>query len=120
MHVRGSSRKLEIEEEKLLELRPNCELCDCDLPPASAEARICSYECTYCAECVGSVLQNVCPTCGGGFAPRPMRPRTSWRANKPLGLGFHLASTVRHYSPFSLEDIKAHVDRIKSFNPQDR
>jgi len=49
----------------MLELRPNCEWCDCDLPAASTEAMICSYECTYCAECVEVVLRNVCPTCGG-------------------------------------------------------
>jgi hypothetical protein len=45
----------------MLELRPNCELCDRDLPPDAAEARICSYECTFCASCVEEVLQNVCP-----------------------------------------------------------
>ncbi|WP_156916833.1 DUF1272 domain-containing protein [Leisingera aquimarina] len=59
----------------MLELRPNCELCDKDLPPDAADARICSYECTYCAECVEQVLHDVCPTCGGAFAPRPIRPR---------------------------------------------
>ena len=48
----------------MLELRPNCELCDRDLPPDSAEARICSYECTYCADCVETILHNVCPACG--------------------------------------------------------
>ena len=62
-----------------LELRPNCECCDRDLPPASTLARICSYECTFCADCVEHVLANVCPNCGGGFAPRPIRPATEWR-----------------------------------------
>ena len=61
-----------------LELRPNCEYCDIDLPPQSTAARICSYECTFCAECVER-LQNVCPNCGGGFVPRPIRPATEWR-----------------------------------------
>jgi hypothetical protein len=51
----------------LLALRPNCELCDRDLPADAAEARICTYECTYCADCVERVLSNVCPNCGGGF-----------------------------------------------------
>ena len=51
-----------------LELRPNCEWCDKDLPPDATEARICSYECTFCADCVERHLQNVCPNCGGGFA----------------------------------------------------
>ena len=57
-----------------LQLRPNCEYCDKDLPPNSTEAMICSYECTFCADCVESKLFNVCPNCGGGFAPRPIRP----------------------------------------------
>ena len=51
----------------MLEIRANCELCDVDLPPHSKEARICSYECTYCRNCAETVLKNVCPTCGGGF-----------------------------------------------------
>jgi uncharacterized protein len=62
-----------------LELRPNCEWCDKDLPPAATEARICSYECTFCADCVDRHLDNVCPNCGGGFVPRPVRPATEWR-----------------------------------------
>ncbi|HEX9591722.1 MAG TPA: DUF1272 domain-containing protein, partial [Bradyrhizobium sp.] len=53
-----------------LQLRPNCEYCDKDLPPASMEARICSYECTFCADCVENRLHNVCPNCGGGFVAR--------------------------------------------------
>ena len=59
----------------MLELRPNCECCDKDLPPDSAEAMICSFECTFCAACVNKVLQGVCPNCGGNFVPRPIRPR---------------------------------------------
>ena len=51
-----------------LQLRPNCEYCDKDLPPHSVEARICSYECTFCADCVENKLHNVCPSCGGRFA----------------------------------------------------
>ena len=58
-----------------LELRPNCECCDKDLPPDATEARICTFECTFCANCVDTVLLNVCPNCGGGFAPRPIRPQ---------------------------------------------
>jgi hypothetical protein len=58
----------------MLELRPTCEHCNKALPPASLEARICSYECTFCAACVDDVLGNVCPNCGGGFVPRPIRP----------------------------------------------
>ena len=58
----------------MLILKPNCECCDRDLPPGSAEARICTFECTFCAECVDTVLKGTCPNCGGGFAPRPIRP----------------------------------------------
>lgn len=104
----------------MLELRPNCELCDRDLPPDSPDARICSYECTYCVACVEGPLQNVCPTCGGGLAPRPIRPKRSWRPERKLGLTYHPASTVRVHSPFTRENIDAHVARIKDIAPKDR
>jgi hypothetical protein len=58
----------------MLELRPNCECCDKDLPPDSIEARICTYECTFCADCVDGVLKGVCPNCGGNLDARPKRP----------------------------------------------
>ena len=57
----------------MLLLKPNCECCDRDLPP-DAEARICTFECTFCPECVDTRFAGVCPNCGGGFAPRPIRP----------------------------------------------
>jgi hypothetical protein len=69
----------------MLELRPTCEHCNKALPPQSTEARICSYECTFCASCVDTVLGNVCPNCGGGFAPRPIRPATNWNDDNYLG-----------------------------------
>lgn len=68
----------------MLELRPNCERCDRDLPP-DADARICTYECTFCAPCVNNVLDNVCPNCGGGFVPRPTRPSRNWKGDNYLG-----------------------------------
>ena len=58
----------------MLEIHPNCECCDKDLPPNSTEAMICSFECTFCRDCVSEILLNVCPNCGGGFVPRPIRP----------------------------------------------
>ncbi len=58
----------------MLELRPNCECCDRDLPPASAKARICSFECTFCADCADTVLRGICPNCGGALVARPIRP----------------------------------------------
>lgn len=69
----------------MLELMPTCEHCNKALPPASLEARICSYECTFCAGCVDEVLANVCPNCGGGFTPRPVRPSRNWKNDNYLG-----------------------------------
>jgi uncharacterized protein len=69
----------------MLELRPTCEHCSRALPPSSTEARICSYECTFCATCVDGALGNVCPNCGGGFAPRPIRPARNWKGDNCLG-----------------------------------
>ena len=63
----------------MLELRPTCEHCNKPLPPDSREAMICTYECTFCAGCVESVLHDVCPNCGGGFTRRPIRPATDRR-----------------------------------------
>ena len=71
----------------MLELRPNCECCDKDLPPDSTEAVICTYECTFCKACAESVLHNICPNCGGNFVNRPIRPREM--------LVKHPASTTR-------------------------
>ncbi|MFY9551134.1 MAG: DUF1272 domain-containing protein [Thermoanaerobaculia bacterium] len=58
----------------MLELRPNCECCDRDLPPESPDAMICTFECTFCRACVSKRLGGTCPNCGGGFSPRPIRP----------------------------------------------
>lgn len=104
----------------MLDLRPNCQLCDKDLAPSAPDARICSYECTYCADCVENVLHNVCPTCGGGFTPRPIRPQTAFRPELNLGLGNHPANTQRRYLKFTKEDIQAHVARIKDIPPDER
>lgn len=58
----------------MLELRPNCECCDKDLPPDATDAMICTFECTFCESCVDEVLNGVCPNCGGNFSHRPIRP----------------------------------------------
>ena len=71
----------------MLELRPNCECCDVDLPPENPAARICTYECTFCMACAEGVLNGVCPNCGGNLVERPIRP-----ANMLLK---HPASTKR-------------------------
>jgi hypothetical protein len=58
----------------MLELRPNCECCDRDLPPDSRDARICTFECTFCRGCAETVLGGVCPNCAGELVARPIRP----------------------------------------------
>ncbi|MEP7246987.1 MAG: DUF1272 domain-containing protein [Gammaproteobacteria bacterium] len=58
----------------MLQLRPTCECCDIALPPESTDARICSFECTFCARCASAVLAGVCPNCGGELVARPTRP----------------------------------------------
>lgn len=104
----------------MLELRPNCEWCDADLPPDAAHARICSYECTYCANCVETVLHNVCPTCGGGFCPRPIRPRGAHRTGLTLGLDHHPASPTRKHSRWTLAQVKEQSDRLRDVAPEKR
>lgn len=66
----------------MLELRPNCECCDRDLPP-DAEAWICSFECTWCPTCADEVWHGVCPNCGGELVRRPVRPAGKLAANPP-------------------------------------
>ncbi|WP_434353755.1 DUF1272 domain-containing protein [Psychrobacter sp. HD31] len=58
----------------MLALRPNCECCDVDLPADADNAYICSFECTFCHDCVTGVLKGACPNCGGDFSKRPIRP----------------------------------------------
>lgn len=58
----------------MLELRPSCEHCNTPLPPASTEARICSFECTFCADCAENGLRGICPNCQGNLVARPIRP----------------------------------------------
>jgi len=91
----------------MLELRPSCEHCNEPLPPDSEAARICSFECTFCAACVDGVLGGVCPNCGGGFAPRPIRPKTEWRGDNHLGM--HPASTKVRHRPV---DAAAHAELV--------
>ena len=102
----------------MLNLHPNCELCDKDLPPQSLEACICSYECTFCRDCVENVLNNVCPNCGGGFVPRPIRPQGEHRPGE--GLKNHPASSKRIHAKYSVEEIKAFSAKLSHIPPQDR
>lgn len=104
----------------MLELRPNCEWCDRDLPPDSPDARICSYECTYCATCAEDVLHNVCATCGGNLVSRPIRPKGAHRESKRLGLAHHPASTTRVHSQWTKEQVEEFSLRLQDVAPQDR
>ena len=100
----------------MLQIKPNCELCDRDLPPAASDARICSYECTFCAACVDSVLRNVCPNCGGGFVPRPIRPTHEHRSE--TSLKHQPASTRRVHSPYDRAQIIEFVNGVKTIPPE--
>lgn len=75
----------------MLELRPSCECCDKDLPPDAIDALICSFECTFCADCANGPLGGRCPNCGGNFAPRPIRPAGKLANNPP--------TTIRTFKP---------------------
>jgi hypothetical protein len=86
-----------------LELRPNCEGCDCDLPPNSLDARM---------------LSNVCPNCGGGFAPRPIRPANEWRAG--LSVSKRPPSTRRVHLSYSREEIASLAERVRDIPPENR
>jgi hypothetical protein len=101
-----------------LELRPNCEYCDRDLPPDSLEARICTYECTFCADCVERHLHNVCPNCAGGFEARPIRPATEWRPG--LSLAERPASTKRVRLSYSHDEIAELAERVRDIPPAQR
>lgn len=81
----------------MLQLRPNCECCDKDLPPDSPEAMICTFECTFCKACADERLHGVCPNCGGGFQARPIRPARL--------LDRYPASTERVHNPKCAERV---------------
>lgn len=102
----------------MLELRPNCEHCGRSLPPDSLEARICSYECTFCAACVETVLRNVCPNCGGAFSPRPIRPSKNWKGGNFLGKD--PASTTGRHRPVDPATHAAFAAEIARIPPEKR
>jgi uncharacterized protein len=103
----------------MLELRPTCEHCNTSLPPDSLEARICSYECTFCATCVETVLKsNACPNCGGGFVQRPVRPSQDWKNGNFLGND--PASSKLKHRPVDLAAYAKLVAQITSLPPEKR
>ncbi len=85
----------------MLEIRPTCENCNTELPPESTEAMICTFECTYCKDCV-KLLEEVCPNCGGGFEQRPIRPSHLLKKYPP--------SEVVVYKPVDLKKHKKRLD----------
>src|SRR3954453_23327507 len=102
----------------MLELRPICEHCAKPLPPEATDARICSFECTFCATCVDEVVGDVCPNCGGNFVPRPIRPARNWKGDNFTGA--HPPSTKLKHRPV---DAAAHAkfsDEIRRIPPERR
>lgn len=96
----------------MLEIRPCCEHCGKSLPPAATDAMVCSYECTFCKDCVDNVLLNVCPNCGGGFEKRPIRNREKLLKDPP--------TTKAIFKPVDMEQYRPLQERYKGINPEDR
>ena len=99
----------------MLELRPGCETCDVDLPPAAINAMVCSFECTFCTDCATGLLHNVCPNCGGELVRRPVRPQ--------LRLAVFPASTQRVSKPLLDECLDKHAALVQKYvgvDPQKR
>ena len=96
----------------MLEIRPNCEHCNKELPNTSTEAMICTFECTYCKACALEVFENVCPSCSGNFTERPIR--TAEMIKK------YTASTNRVYKPKDLDKARLNTDKFKNISPEKR
>ncbi len=101
----------------MLELRPTCEHCNTPLPPESTAAMICTFECTFCTNCT-KILHNVCPNCGGGFAPRPIRPKQNWKGDNYLGK-FPASPTVKH-RPVDMATHENFSAPIRLTSPEER
>ncbi|HEX4353183.1 MAG TPA: DUF1272 domain-containing protein [Polyangiales bacterium] len=101
----------------MIEIRPSCEHCNRPLPPNATDARICSFECTFCSDCV-ELLSNVCPNCGGGFSARPIRPSRAWLPRSDLAT--YPASTQHKHRPVDLIAHAALVARLGALEPHER
>lgn len=102
----------------MLELRATCEHCNAPLPPDSTHAMICSFECTFCKDCVDHILHNVCPNCGGGFSPRPVRPHNNWKDDNYLGK--YPASQKAKHRPVNLAEHEMFVAKLGRIAPEAR
>jgi len=96
----------------MLEIKPICENCGKSLSYDSAEAMICTFECTFCKDCVENVLFNVCPNCGGDFEKRPIRPRHLLEKHPP--------GKTEYLKPVDTEKFKMLLDKYKEIKPADR
>ncbi|MDX1941479.1 MAG: DUF1272 domain-containing protein [Saprospiraceae bacterium] len=96
----------------MLEIRPNCENCGKSLTYNAEDAMICSFECTFCQNCVENILYNVCPNCGGGFTPRPVRPKAYLEKYPP--------SQTKVYKPVDLEAFQILLERFRFIKPGER
>lgn len=96
----------------MLEIRPNCEHCNKDLPNTSNEAMICSFECTYCKTCAIEIFENVCPSCSGNFTKRPIRPSKM--------IEKYPASKKRVYQPKDVTLSKINSENLKNILPENR
>ena len=101
----------------MLQLRPICVNCGKSLPNESGEAMICTFECTFCADCVENVLKNVCPNCGGGFERRPTRPT---HCLTPDCLENYPAQTEKKFRPVDLQKFKTIYDHYINIYPRHR
>jgi hypothetical protein len=96
----------------MLRMKSNCEHCNRLLPNESNEAMICTFGCTFCSECVQTILFNVCPNCGGGFEKRPSRPKsllTKYPTDKDA-----------YHKPVDLIAFKEKLEKYKNINPNKR
>jgi hypothetical protein len=96
----------------MLEIRPICENCGKSLPGDSEEAMICTFECTFCMDCVNNILHNVCPNCGGGFEKRTIRPKAF--------LEKYPATKKKYLSPVDMNKFKKILDTYKNIPPNKR
>ncbi|WP_430300674.1 DUF1272 domain-containing protein [Rapidithrix thailandica] len=93
-------------------MKPTCENCGKSLPNESDEAMICTFECTFCKDCVDKVLMNVCPNCGGGFEKRPTRP-SSLLTKYPV-------SRKKYQKPIDMEEFRLTLAKYKNIEPNKR
>ena len=99
----------------MLSIKPVCENCGCNLPNESKDAMICSFECTFCKDCVDNILKDVCPNCGGGFEKRPHRPVT---CKTEYCISNYPASEKPYIKPVSSDTFKELQDYFIKISPE--